>query len=315
MRCAKSGQETRTRSGVSYCVTRAKRAVTSPTWLEHLQVVSSGHWKCIQPDRWFVHILRFDAVINISRSHSDRTGVMNSSSSKSSCDKPSRGRVLWWNTEIDPSTKWLPIPLLTFADGDPISRSHSSSPRFIWIISLPLPLSLRFSRSSRGSTPIWGWWARLRLSGCNQSWLVTAAAFREEHIKILLLGCQSGARWGGVITPPKHPTPTTEVCSRRPKPHRWHVKTSGNDQMFFTDQIIWSFSLFYWFVSFYKQESLHELSPPKMEKSLKHPANILASYALKSLPFKFKTSRQQHLKFPQVTGFIIIFSSSSSSFF
>lgn len=37
-----------------------------------------------------------------------------------------------------------------------------------------------------------------RLSGCNQLWLVAAAAFWEEHIKILLLGVREGETgWGG----------------------------------------------------------------------------------------------------------------------
>lgn len=37
-----------------------------------------------------------------------------------------------------------------------------------------------------------------RLSGCNQLWLVAAAIFWEEHIKVLLLGVRVGETgWSG----------------------------------------------------------------------------------------------------------------------
>lgn len=143
------------------------------------------------------------------------------------------------------------------------------------------------------SAPSPKWLQSIVISGCR--------CFSRGAHQNFIIGVSEWGEVGQGNYTPETPHPPRQRCK----------KTSGNDQMFFTDQIIWSFSLFDWFVSFYKQESVCELSAPPHGNSLKHPANILALYTFKSLPFIFETSRQQHLKFPQVTGFIIIFSSSS----
>lgn len=110
-----------------------------------------------------------------------------------------------WKIGLCTSNNGFSLPLFASAD---TTRSFPFlllflPPFFFWLIFIPL---LHFIwivfllRSSPRTTPIRRAREMMsvpRLSGCNQLWLVAAAIFWEEHIKVLLLGVRVGETgWG-----------------------------------------------------------------------------------------------------------------------
>lgn len=123
-------------------------------------------------------LLRFNAKIKLEWMRLKETLIQ--SSRRLGCTSPLH---LCWLRDFNSSCFFFPLSWLIF-----ILLLH-----FIWIVFLlqPLPRMTPIQREREMmSVP--------RLSGCNQLWLVAAATFWEEHIKVLLLGVRVGETgWGG----------------------------------------------------------------------------------------------------------------------
>lgn len=141
---------------------------------------------------------------------------------------------------------------------DSSSFSLSLSLHFIWIVFFFFSLQLqpRMTPIQREQEMM----SAPRLSGCNQLWLVAAATFWEEHIKILLLGVRVGEMgWGGgnyILTTNLLPTLGEVQASKSPECVQSPPKSTVSEHLaplqqllrlmgaFFlsgtTDQIVWS---------------------------------------------------------------------------